>query len=134
MAGGAGCRAGVPCWGAVGCDWVLSTSEAEELTGPEHRGEAAGEPWPQMVFHLLCFHTELPSSRRWESALRTSSDPPGSAFVTAHHSLSSSLGSGCLIPAPPIIFSALLAVSPGSSSLLFLLSVVSVFHQSKILP
>ena len=55
---------------------VFSTSEAEELTGPEHRGEAAGGPCPQMVFHLLCFLTEPPSSRLWESALRASSDPP----------------------------------------------------------
>lgn len=92
-----GRRCRVPCWGAAGCDWVLSTSEAEELAGSEHRGEAAGEPWPQMVFHLLCFHTEPPSSRRWESALRFSSDPPGS--VTAHHSLSCSLSSRCLTPA-----------------------------------
>lgn len=75
---------------------MLSTSEAEELTGPEHRGEAVGGPRPQMVFHLLCFHTELPSSRLWKSALRASSDPPGSAFVTAHPSLSSSSGSCCL--------------------------------------
>lgn len=75
MAGGCSAR---------GVKEVFSTSEAEELAGPEHRGAAAGGPRPQMVFHLLCFHTELPSSQLWESALRASSDPTGSAVVTAH--------------------------------------------------
>lgn len=75
----------------LGVRGMFSTSEPEELAGPEHRGEAAGGPGPQMVLHLLCFQTELPSSQLWESALRASSDPPGSAFVTVHPSLSSSL-------------------------------------------
>lgn len=88
MAGGAGCNIAGCCWvwgGGGGYGWgggCFSTSEAEELTGPEHRGEAAGGPQPQMVFHLLCLHTEQPSSQLWEAALRASSDPHGSAFVT----------------------------------------------------
>lgn len=114
MAGGAGCcRVCVCVWG------VLSTSEAEALTGPEHRGEAAGGPCPQMVFHLLCFHTEPPSSRLWESALRASSDPSGSAFVAAHPSLSSS--------SRP--FSVLFLFFP-SFSLLVVPSVLSVLYYS----
>lgn len=75
------------CWVLLGVRrrkgwWCFSTSEAEELTGPEHRGEATGGPQPQMVFHLLCLHTEQPSSQLWEAAFRASSDPRGSAFVT----------------------------------------------------
>lgn len=90
------------CW--VWWGELFSTSEAEKLTGPEHRDEAAGGGQPQMVFHLLCFHTELPSSQLWESALRASSDPPGSAFVTTHPYLSSSLCSVSVLFLPFPLF------------------------------
>lgn len=73
------------CWGFIGKGegGVFCTSEAGELAGPEHRGRAVGGPRPQMLFHLLCLHTELPSSQHWELALRVLSDPGGSAVVTA---------------------------------------------------
>lgn len=88
MAGGGGGGAGCRLPGAAGCRGCFALQRQRRS---EHREEAVGGPCPQMVFHLLSFHTALPSSQLWESALRSSSDPSGSAFVTAHLSLSSSL-------------------------------------------
>lgn len=67
-------------------------------------GEAAGGPCPQTLFHPLCFHTGPPSSQFWEWALRAPSDPPppGSAFVAAHPSLSSSFSSVSLPSSPSL--------------------------------
>ena len=89
--------------GMVVARGVFSTSEARRLTGLEYWGKAVGEPRPQMVFHLLQLHTELPSSQRWESALRSASDPTGSAVVTAHPSPNPSSDSRRLYFSPVLL-------------------------------
>lgn len=96
------------------------TSEAEALTGPLNTG---GGGCPQMAFHLLCFHTALPSSQPRESALRASSDPSGSAFVTTHPSQSSSLCSlsvsFLLFPSLSLLFVSALAGACSKMQFLF---------------
>lgn len=73
---------------SAGCCRVQRASD-------DFRGRVAHRPWtqlgdapgggpcpcPQMAFHLLWLHTELPSSQLWEPALRASSDPPLSPLI-----------------------------------------------------
>ncbi len=77
-------------WVLQGVGGCLALQRQWRSQAPNTEAKQRGAPCPQLVFHLLCFHTELPSSRLWELALRASSDPSRSAFVTAHPPLSSS--------------------------------------------
>lgn len=81
MAGGAG-------FSSAGCEeGVFSTSQAEELTGPEHRGEAAGggARAPNGVSSFSASTQSSPSSPALGVGFEgASSDPPASAFVTTH--------------------------------------------------
>lgn len=97
MAGGAVRCCGCGCWQRLLGGVVFSTSEAEALTVSEQM-QAAGGLWPQMVFYLLCFHTEPPSSGLREAALRACSDPPDLPLSMLMLSLSFSLSLFELIP------------------------------------
>lgn len=80
MAGATGCREKGGCRGLQRC---LQVPRLPNIGRPGGGGPC---PCPLTLFHLLCFHIAPPSSQLWDGALRAPSDPPGSAFVTAHPS------------------------------------------------